>query len=186
MAPESQDEGGLSISRRKVLQASGAAAVGSVAFTGTASANCPCDNHAILGKIEDTGRLECGTTKSYTLTLSDEDRIGECAECQGDKDVVVDVTATECKDGGEATCVDIRIDDANDDSGNCVDDGYYLSGGVLKAGQETVEFDCDDVTSSNQQFSKIEGACAPVNPKNGKRIGISHITLEVCVWSCDP
>jgi hypothetical protein len=181
------DDSIASTSRRTILKATGAVGFGTVGIatlSGTARANCPCTT-VTLGKL-DTGEinsLEEGTTSSFTLTLDGDLRIADdCGACQGDKDVTVQVTPTAFKDGGsEVTEVRLEIDDDNG-ACKCADDGLYLSGATVKAGPETAEYDCGDTENSNQEYSRIPAAAAPVNDKNGKPYGISHIVIDVCVF----
>lgn len=170
------------ISRRRIMQATGAVAIGSVAFTGTASANCPCTG-VTLGKIESEELPACGETTTVTLTLDSDLRIADDSDCQDDKAVDVKVTATECK-GNEPTCVELEIVDDNG-ACKCADDGLYLNGAIVKAGPTQNEYDCDDVEDRNQKYSRLPNACAPINPNNNQRYGISHITVEVCVFPND-
>ena len=170
------------LSRRTVLKVTGAGAVGAVAFSGTASANCPCES-VTLGKLDsnDIDNLERGTTSEFTLTLDGDLRIVEdCAACQGDKEVTVSVTPTEFK-GSEPICVEIEIDDDNG-ACKCRDDGIYLSGAEVKGGPKVATYDCDDVVQENQRHSRIPDACAPVNDNNGKRYGVSNIVIKTCVF----
>lgn len=178
-----KEDGKINISRRKVLQTTGAAVVGTVPFTGTASANCPCET-VKLGKIEGGKLPACGESTTVTLTLEGDQRIADDPACQDDKDVDVEVTATDCKDGGsEVTCVELKIVDDNG-ACKCADDGLYLSGARVKGGPDHAEYDCGDVESNNQDYSKLPDACAPVG-NNGKRHGISHIDVLVCVFPKD-
>ena len=178
------DENKISISRRRVLQATGTVAIGATALSGTASANCPCTG-VTLGKIEEEDLPACGETTTVTLTLNGDQRIANDPECQGDKEVDVLVTATECKDDdNEVTCVELKIIDDNG-ACKCGDDGLYLNGASVKGGPTSVEYDCEDVASVNQEYSKIPNACAPTNSRNGKRFGISNIVIEVCVFPND-
>lgn len=172
-----------SLSRRTVLKATGAGAVGAVAFTGTASANCPCEG-VNLGKIEGGKLPSCpNETTTVTLTLDGDDRIADDPECQSDKDIDVQVTATECK-GDEVTCVELKIVDDNC-ACKCADDGLYFHSARVKGGPTHADYVCDDVVDSNQEYSSIPDACAPVNESNGKRYGISHIDIDVCVFPND-
>ncbi|WP_251328898.1 hypothetical protein [Haloplanus pelagicus] len=93
------------LTRREILKATGAGALGTAALSGTASANCdgPC-TPVTLGKLDsaEINELENGTTSEFTLTLDGDLRdVENCAACQGDKDVTVRVTPTAVKDGGE-------------------------------------------------------------------------------------
>jgi len=174
------DENGFGISRRRIMQATGTVAVGSVAFAGTASANCPCEG-VELGKIEGGELPSCPDGKTtVTLTLEGDKRIAGDPECQGDKEVDVEITAVECKKDG-VTCVELKIVDDNG-ACKCADDGLYLNGATVKGGPGFKEYDCGSVEDSNQKYSKIPSACAPVNDNNGKRYAISNIVFEVCVF----
>lgn len=157
-----------------------------VAFSGTATANCnfACERRT-LGKVEGGELPECGETTTVTLTLDGDQRVSGNTECQNDKDVDVELTGIECKDGGsEVTGVEIKITDDNGACG-CADDGLYLDGARVKGGPESNEYDCNDVDFKNQKYNKIAPARAPVNDKNGKRYGVSNIVIYVCVFDVD-
>ena len=175
--------------RRKVMKATGAGAMATVGMAATAqtvAANCPCTGRE-LGKIEKIDGtpiqdLEVGTTYEVTLTLEREQRIRtDCAACDEDKDVTVQVTPTDTNRGGDVTCVELYIDDDNGRC-KCADDGLYFSGAQVKGGPGTVEYDCDDVVQTNQVYSSIPDTCAPANPNSGQGYGISNIVIEVCVF----
>lgn len=176
----------IETSRRKILKAAGVGAIGTAGLAvgpGTVSANCPCEG-VTLGKIEQEQLPACGETTTVTLTLDGDLRIADDPDCQGDKDVDVIVTATDCKDGDdEVTCVDLKIVDDNC-ACKCADDGLYFHGARVKGGPTHAEYDCDDVDDANQKYSMISGACAPERV-SGNRFGISHIDIEVCVFPND-
>lgn len=158
-------------------------AVGLAVGPGAASANCPCES-VELGRIPEGALPEsCGETTTVTLTLDGDLRIADDQACQSDKDVDVRITATECK-GNEVTCVDLEIVDDNG-ACKCADDGLYLSGARVKGGRTHAEYDCGDVEDNNQDWSRLPDACAPINSQNGKRFGISHIDVLVCVFPND-
>lgn len=170
------------VSRREVLQTASVGAVGAVGLAvapGTVSANCPCEC-VTLGKITESELPDCpdGST-TVTKTLDGDLRHGD-SDCTGDKDVDVEVTVAECK-GNEVTCVDLKIVDDNG-ACKCADDGLYLCGARVKGGPTHAIYDCGDVIDNNQDFSRLPDACAPINPKNRKRHGISHIEVQVCVF----
>ncbi|NHN46519.1 hypothetical protein G9464_02765 [Halostella sp. JP-L12] len=179
-------EGEGTLSRRTILRATGvgaAGAVGLAAGPGTAAANCPCEG-VTLGKLDsdEIESLEEGETSTFELTLDGDLRIADDPECQNDKIVEVLAKPTEFK-GNEVTCVELEIIDDNG-ACKCADDGLYLNGAVVKGGPEFAEFNCGDVDQVNQKYSKLE-VCAPINDNNGKRYGISNITIEVCVFPND-
>lgn len=176
------------LSRRDILKTTSVGAVGAIGLgigPGTVSANCPC-TCVTLGKLteEDVESLEEGKTSEFTLTLDGDLRVADAPECQGDKDITVLVTPTEFTNG-EVTGVTIEIKDTND-AKNCRDDGLYLCGLKVKGGPKVATYDCDDTHDENQKYSKFPNALAPINENNGKRYGISHITIEVCVFAESP
>jgi len=176
------------ISRRKLMKMTGTGAMTVVGVAGmaqTVAANCPCTGRT-LGKIEEVNGkeiqdLEVGTTYEVTLTLEGDQRVSDDQDCQGDKDVTVELTPKDTNRSGEVVCVELFIDDDNGKCG-CADDGLYFSGAQVKGGPSAKEYDCSDTVDNNQVSSSIPDTCAPENPNSGQQYGISNIVIEVCVF----
>jgi hypothetical protein len=152
-APDAGDAGSR-VSRRRVLQATGAVALGGVAVTGSASAHACCVDCERLGKVDRTpekgDRYEFDYTEG-TITIS-----------------VVDVAEAD----GEVTCARLDVE------------GGSLCKVVVKGGpgNRVREYDPADCECDTRWCGTTSTyPCAPFNENSGKLYEISNITFYACL-----
>lgn len=172
MTPDNEtDDGGPRLNRRNVLRATGAAAVGGVAVSSTASAHEPdeqcCEDCVRLGKVDRTP--EEGDVFTF--------------EHDG-KTITIRIAEVKTEDG-EVVCIAPVI----------VNDDEYLCGLDIKGGPTTVSYrfrprdgvcfpGSDDPFECAEDFcgAKKVFRCAPEHERNPNRkfYEISHVVFYVC------